>query len=178
MVPLGRLVFDANKTFTIDLGGVRRLGPGRDVLTHITWISWPHGGELSLGDLEKQGRALKVRFDRPLLSNEQNGAGISEFTFVAQYGAVQRDLEFLTADTPPTLTEDGCAAVFTIDENYFRPRSNIAGSTVFVTLKCDFLLDCHRNAVDGDHIGGVLPSGNGVPGGVFESWFHVVSDGG
>jgi hypothetical protein len=47
---------------------------------------------------------------------------------------------------------------------------------VYITLKCDFLLDCHGVAVDGNHLGGVLPSGDGVPGGTFESWFRVVPD--
>jgi hypothetical protein len=46
---------------------------------------------------------------------------------------------------------------------------------VFVTLKCNFILDVHQNSVDGYHKG-VLPSGMGVPGGTFESWFRVVAD--
>jgi hypothetical protein len=43
-----------------------------------------------------------------------------------------------------------------------------------VTVLCDFLLDKKNSkAVDGDFLGGVLPTGNGVPGGAFESWFSV-----
>ena len=34
------------------------------------------------------------------------------------------------------------------------------------------LLDCLGEAVDGDHLRGELPSGDGVPGGTFESWFR------
>jgi hypothetical protein len=44
-----------------------------------------------------------------------------------------------------------------------------------VQLKCDFILDCRETPVDGDHLRGRLPTGNGVPGGTFESWFHVMS---
>ncbi len=40
-----------------------------------------------------------------------------------------------------------------------------------VILKCDFLLDNDGRSVDGDFLGGTLPSGDGVPGGDFESWF-------
>jgi hypothetical protein len=40
-------------------------------------------------------------------------------------------------------------------------------------LLCDFILDCHGNPVDGDHMRGHLPSGSGTPGGVFRSWFTV-----
>lgn len=176
-VPLAKLVFDTWCDFTISDDGVKRLRTPREYLTQITSISWPHGGEVSLSDLDRQGRTLTVRFDRPLATSDHDGIGINEYTFVAQYGDVQRDLEFLTADPPPTLSDDRCTAVFTIDEDYFRARRNIAGSTVFVTLKCDFILDCHSNAVDGNHLGGRLKSGNGTAGGTFESWFHVVPDG-
>jgi hypothetical protein len=177
-VPLALLRFDAEDALTIDTRGAKRLDPPRDYLTHIRAISWTHGGELSLGELQQLNRTLTVSFDRPLLPSEHDGTGINENTFVVQYGNVQRDLEFLTPEGPPALSEDRCAAVFTIDEDYFKRRSNIGGSTVFVGLKCDFLLDCHSNPVDGDHLGGMLPSGNGVPGGTFESWFRVVADGG
>ena len=71
-------------------------------------------------------------------------------------------------------------AVFTIDDRYLAtgPRQNsIAGTSVYVTLKCDFILDCHGNPVSGPHLRGRLPSGNGRPGGTFESWFRVVSGG-
>ena len=47
---------------------------------------------------------------------------------------------------------------------------------VHVTLKCDFIVDCLGNPVDGDHLRGRLPSGDGVAGGIFESWFRVVKD--
>jgi hypothetical protein len=47
------------------------------------------------------------------------------------------------------------------------------GSTVYVTLLADFVLDCHGLPVDGDHLRGLLPSGNGLPGGVFRSWFTL-----
>ena len=47
-----------------------------------------------------------------------------------------------------------------------------------MVLKGDFIMsvgdDCvPAKALDGDFIGARLPSGNGTPGGNFESWFFV-----
>lgn len=45
--------------------------------------------------------------------------------------------------------------------------------TIRVTLKTEFLTGKNGKAVDGNHIGGKLPSGDGVQGGDFESWFQL-----
>jgi hypothetical protein len=165
--------------FDIDTRGRRHLPVPVEYLTHIVGINWPHGGELTLSELRDRDGQLRVSFDRKLLPAEGDATGINLYTFVVQYGGAQQDIEFLPFDQEhePTLEED-CVAVFTIDPDYLRGRrTTIANSTVYVTLKCDFILDCHENPVDGDHLRGRLPSGNGVPGGVFESWFRVVPDG-
>jgi hypothetical protein len=44
-----------------------------------------------------------------------------------------------------------------------------------VRLRCDFILNAEGEAVDGNFIGGFLPTGNGVPGDDFESWIPFVS---
>jgi hypothetical protein len=120
-----------------------------------------------------------MRFDRRLAEAVGDATGIGPYTFVVQYGNSQQDLEFLPSDPnlPPSL-EIVCVAVFTIVPNLIDPRrrNNINNSVIFVTLECDFLLDCHDNPVDGNHLGGELPSGDGVAGGVFKSWFRVVPD--
>jgi hypothetical protein len=163
--------------FDIDTRGRRHLPIPVDYLTHIAGINWPHGGQLSLSELRARNGQLRVNFDRKLLPAQGDATGISLYTFVVQYGGVQQDIEFLPFDRehPPTLEED-CVAVFTIDPYLIEGRRTIANNTIYVTLKCDFILDCHENPVDGDHLRGRLPSGNGVPGGIFESWFRVVSD--
>ncbi len=168
------------KKHDIDKRGRRHLPTPPDYLTHIVYINWPHGREVSLSHLrnDMHGR-LEVRFDRKLLAAEGDATGINGHTFVVQYGGIQQDIEFLPfdGDHPPTV-EDECRAVFAIDPDYLgrKGRDNIANNVVYVTLKCDFILDCHENPIDGDHLRGRLPSGDGVPGGVFESWFRVVSD--
>lgn len=44
-----------------------------------------------------------------------------------------------------------------------------------VVFRADFAMDLQDepNAVDGNHIGGLVPTGNGRPGNTFESWFTV-----
>jgi hypothetical protein len=160
----------------IDISGRHSIAHAREHLTHICWINWEHGGVVRARDL----RTLRVRFDRPLLDAEHperpGPRGVNERTFVVQYGQQyeqrqMEDLDFVEYRRPPYLTADGRTAVYEI-RNPLSYRSHI----LHVTIRCDFLLDCRRNPVDGDHLGGRLPTGNGVAGGTFESWFRVVDD--
>ncbi len=161
------------------------LPPAPSTLTHICHINWPHGGIVSRGQLEHHLSRLEVRFDRRLGRSDSHVGlfgprGINPATFVVQFGGVYEDLDFVAYTDPPHV-EHGCVAVFTIDprsqpHHHELPFSYLENQTVFVSLKCDFILDCHDVAVDGNHLGGILPSGDGVPGGTFESWFRVLPD--
>ncbi len=162
---------------TISTEGRRNLPTPSDYLTHIVGINWPHGGELSLAELCKMDGRLEITFDRDIKFSDDEGTGINEHTFVVQYGGVQRTLEFLPANCDPTLDEDNCRAVFTIDPKYIDEcKENIAGNMVYITLKCDFVIDCNDNPVDGNFLKANCPTGDGIPGGVFESWFRVISE--
>lgn len=44
-----------------------------------------------------------------------------------------------------------------------------------VVVKCDFLIDEQGRPVDGNHLDGKVPTGNGVRGGDFESWFELIN---
>jgi hypothetical protein len=163
--------------FRIDHDGRTELPPPASFLTRIVRVNWPHGGEVTLSELrDRLGAKLTIDFDRPIKPSSNDGVGVNPFTFLVSYGGAQRDVEFLPSDPDPTLEADGRRAVYRIAPSMLRHRDNIAGNVVFITLKCDFVLDCHGHPVDGDHIGGRLPSGNGSPGGAFESWFRVVGD--
>jgi hypothetical protein len=160
------------------------LQPPAASLTHICSVNWPHGGIVSREHLEHRLRRLEVRFDRRLRkSNADMGTsgprGVNPCTFVVQFGGGYEDLDFVTYTEAPHVEHD-CMAVFNIDPRSQRhqelPYAYLENQTVFITLKCDFILDCHDVAVDGNHLGGVLPSGDGVPGGTFESWFRVLPD--
>lgn len=167
--------------FDIDLRGRRQLRPPPHYMTHVIGINWPHGGEVSLQTLrEEMDGELKIYFDRRLLPSEGDttGTGINRRTFTVEYGGIQRGLEFLPSreNKEPGLEDDGCTAVFPIAPPFMRGRDNISDSFVYVTLRCDFILDCHEMPVDGNHLSGRLPTGDGIPGGEFVSWFRVVHD--
>jgi hypothetical protein len=149
--------------------------------THITGYSWTHGGELTLNKLEGDNRELRVTFDRKLLpaASGESGTGINLATFVVQYVQAQADLEFLEPEGDPSLDETGCTAIFRVPEaRLTRGRGTLVGARMQVTLRCDFVLDCRGQPVDGNHLRGRTPTGDGVPGGTFESWFTLVDDGG
>jgi hypothetical protein len=182
-VPLALIRFnpaDPAGGFEIDMNGRRELPLPQEFHTHIVGINWPHGGDVTLSHLrENMNGRLEVRFDRKLLPADGHKTGISALTFIVQYGGLQRDVKFLPfrRDHPPNV-EDDCLAVFHINHEYINPEeeNNVADNWVYITLKCDFILDCHNNPVDGVHLKGRLPSGDGRPGGDFESWFRVLPD--
>jgi hypothetical protein len=160
----------------IDSRGRRSLITAREHLTHVCGINWVHGGVMKASAL----KALRVRFDRPLMPPEYprrpGPRGINERTFVVQYGQQtddhqMEDLDFVEYRRPPYLLPDRQTAVYEI-----RKPASYRSHVIHVTLRCDFIVDCRRQPVDGDHLGGDLPSGNGLPGGTFESWFRVVDD--
>ena len=111
------------------------------------------------------------------LPNPKEGLGINEHTFVVQYKGSEDNLAFLPSDPdhPPYYDDEARAAVFTIDPGFLR-RSRLDESVVYVTLECDFVPDAHGHAVDGDHLLGGVPTGDGRPGGAFKSWFRVKVD--
>jgi hypothetical protein len=160
----------------IDTSGRRTLVHPGVHLTHVCSINWTHGGLMK----ESEFKSLRVRFDRPLARPHHPGrpgpVGINERTFVVQFGEQlegfgKEDLDFVDWAKPPYLTPDRMTAVYEI-----RNPGACVNHVVHVTLRCDFIVDCADNPVDGDHLRGLLPSGNGLPGGTFESWFRVVSD--
>jgi hypothetical protein len=188
-VPIGVVV--VRPCEPIEISDERPPGPPRAgaTLTHVTQYSWTHGGELELGKLATtHDGELRITFDRKLAPAEsaESGTGINLATFVVQYAQSQADLEYLEpAEGYPRLDETGCTAIFRLPEERLRRKggrygrdSLTPGTRVLVTLRCDFLLDCQGQPVDGNHLGGRVPTGDGVPGGTFESWFTLVDDGG
>jgi hypothetical protein len=193
-------VYRVNQS-SIALGGRKTLPPPQEYLTRIVSTNWPHGGAVSLQYLrETMNGRLEIRFDRKLRAPYRKGAplptagepyqlddnegdeaiGINRQTFSVQYVGTQDDLEFLRSErrSPPHLEED-CLAVFSVRPDKLDPEDragNIAGNTIYVSLKCNFVLDCNGNPVDGDYLCGTFPTGDGVAGGTFESWFRVTYD--
>ena len=186
VVPLALFTDDPEKGqyFGIDTAGRRRLPVPADQLTHIAGINWPHGGVLTLDELKDMNGRLEVRFDGEIQRSDDEGTGVNEFTFEVQYGGVTQGREYMQWQQDdggvykPKL-ESSCLAVFTIDEDLYKRNPSLAENNVFVTMYCNFILDCNDNPVDGAHLRGRLPTGSvgrGEPGRVFRSWFRVVRD--
>jgi hypothetical protein len=173
--PTRRLPFD------IDRSGRTELPPPRSLLTQIKAISWAHGGELSIRDLKSgDDYRLEVTFSRKIkpVPDDERAIGINRNTFIIQYQGAQQNLEFLPYEQPPKLDpNDPCKAIFTIKRSMLDPNEEgptISSRTIFyITLKCDFIMDCHDLPVDGNFLRGELPTGDGIVGGTFESWFRV-----
>lgn len=194
MAPLALIEYDPNDRkagFSIDMDGRRQARPAPDVLTHIVHINWPHGGEMRLSHLrDKHHRQLRVTFDRDLYDpataavgsfydRHPNAVGINEWTFSVvhhQWEDGQYIPKPLFNDDDRPRIEKGRVAVFTIPKDLLEGRATIGGGVLHITLRCDFILDCHHRPVDGNHLRGRLRSGNGSAGGVFESWFYIEDD--
>jgi hypothetical protein len=125
----------------------------------ISSVSWQHGGVSPLRD-------LTVSFERPLHATAH---GVSPNTFLVHSAESQfADRTRLPCPEGRMPALDGTRKVVT-----YPVPAVPAGHWVYVSLLCDFLTDENGLPVDGSHLGGQLPSGNGVPGGVFDSWFQV-----
>lgn len=173
LVALGVADVDAGNPVTVT-NRPRRIGlpvrsPGR-----IVALSWEHGGSLSIGEL-RADRYLKVEFDRPLAATEGRARGIGPDTFTVTYQRGHEPPRPVPAARPPALADGGRWAQFEVAEEAL-PRegeTQLAGSLVRVTLRCDFIVDGDGVPVSGRHLGGRLPTGDGSPGGTFESWFEL-----
>jgi hypothetical protein len=180
-------------SWAIDMLGRRKLRTPPEFMTHIVGYNWRHGRSLPLSELaefEKMDGKLKIYFDRPLADQpsgdqaddpDYGGLGINRCTFIVQkYNpeGIQFETAMLYDDNnPPYWDAEECAAVFPIDDDWLEGKDTIAGQIIHITLKCDFVLDCHDLPVDGNHRLGQTPTGDGIEGGTFESWFRVVDDG-
>jgi hypothetical protein len=177
-VVLARAREEMEHADTIDTSGRRSIAQAREQLTHICWINWPHGGVVKASAMHN----LRVRFDRALLvepspPDHPGPRGINERTFVVQFGEQSdrrqiEDLDFVAYRRAPYLKGDRRTAVYEFDKPFRSYRDHI----IHVTLRCDFIVDCRKQPVDGNHLAGRLPTGDNVPGGTFESWFRVVDD--
>lgn len=177
------------RVFEILLDG-RREVRSSPVLTHIAQISWPHGGVISIGDfIGTLKRRIAVRFDRKLRASKSVvpgkigmlDTGINPMTFEVKasvpYGDQRLVFSLSTLDNPPMLDKnDPCLAYLEIPESLLTGYEQLAGHIIHITLRCDFIHDCRGTPVDGDFFGLRLPSGDGIAGGTFESWFYLTNN--
>nr|WP_221382021.1 hypothetical protein [Actinoplanes polyasparticus] len=176
---------DGTVRVDVDADGVprtvrRALPPPAGYLTRVVGTNWTHGADRPVSDLVADGGELRIQFDRPLAEGDDTARGINPFTFVVEVedSTGNRARVPYDSDHPPRLDDEGRVAVFTIDPDTLRVsrrrdgQPGIVGDAIFVTLYGDLVHDCHGRPVDADFFGS-FPSGDGVRGGVFRSWFLV-----
>lgn len=134
----------------------------------------------------EEGKVLsheqRREFRRERRSRQFAATGINRSTFIVEISDPGGDrfetVRLYDEEHPPYWDAKECAAVFTISDNWLQgDEDTLAGNLVHVTLKCDFVLDCNDMAVDGNYLRGNFPTGDGIEGGSFESWFWVTDDG-
>lgn len=162
----------------VDDSGRRRIDRSPACLTQIEDLSWRHGGEMRLGELnsEEMGGGLHVWFTRPIREREhygeaRPGLGINEHTFTVSVGSSIAEMRAIDA-CELDVRCGGREAFFKFHTSFLESCEK-NDRIVRVTLRCDFIEDRDGVPVDGDHLSGRLPTGNGVQGGTFESWFVV-----
>lgn len=193
---------DASKppAVSIDPCSKRRLVYGNEVLydlircfhgdyPHVTTINWQeNGATLSWSDFEngiyKDG--IQVGFDRKMDDKTINVNTFQVLVKMEDSDTGNYRYEMIPGDVSYEYDENTKASVATfsitskwlIDVFFGYSRIQEKGGEFLVVLKGDFIMSigdaCNPpKALDGDFIGGTLPSGNGTAGGDFESWFFV-----
>ncbi|MCA9904390.1 MAG: hypothetical protein KC547_11070, partial [Anaerolineae bacterium] len=160
----------------IDLSGRREFPPPAGRLTQIVYTNWKHGQDTALEDLRYgDGYALVVKFNRAIKPADGLMTGVSPYTITVEQ--MSEGTSFKRVYDPDDglvyLADDGYTAVYEFTDRDFRGRNDILNNTLLINIKCDFILDCNDHAVDGNHLRGRLPTGDGVEGGLFESWTRI-----
>jgi hypothetical protein len=177
-----------NIHFVIPKGDPGPPGTGPNLgLTKVNEISWGHEGQMTIDQFME---GLSVIFSGDIQSHPKIDP--SWFLVAVEYPLPAPPVPVVIPLQPATtLTQRVLAetiALVTPVKARFAPmgafkatyldtlaQGNVAPDKVLcrVVVKCSFLLDAKREAVDGDFLKGQLPSGDGIPGGDFESWFYL-----
>ena len=146
-------------------------------LTHVVDINWPHGGIVTPRWIADHMKGTFVvtfnrRLKKPLPPRSwPRGWGINEATFQVQFGDAYEDLDTVPAeDGWPKEGDNLCTAEYKIHSRKYHHEGYdfLVDHIVWITLKGDFIRDCHDLRIDGDR--------DHREGGTFQSWLSVVSD--
>jgi hypothetical protein len=166
--------------------------------TRIAGVSWSHGATYTPDEAFQILEDLKVQFTRPILTSTVLPGVVD--VWVIEGGGGRSANIYNRAGTvgvpkdPPDPKQTG-TLIFSSDSD----ETLQDGDRVLITVRTNFLLDLCCRPVDGENVGGRVPilpppkvpagpsidcprspasfgpwtSGNGSPGGTFESWFFV-----
>ncbi|CAG0963553.1 MAG: hypothetical protein OIN86_10615 [Candidatus Methanoperedens sp.] len=154
-------------------------------LPHVIGLSWTHDGDVDWEEFANSitsNSGLKVTFDR----NIKEGS-INENTFEVFVVTNDININNIWEQIPGEISVDNTNEMtatfkFMGEKSEWRAdfidggsRVKEIGGKLVIVLKSDFIIshDKPHKALDGNFIGGKLPSGNGTQGGDFVSWFHI-----
>lgn len=164
-------------------------------LTHIRDIGWDHGAEYSchqfmrsfVGD-DQSPKAFEVTFERPVLTTEElrkeePSPRIFQAIVVRDVDKPSEGRSIEVAPARAWQSDDRTRVFLRIDPSYALAleREQVTFD-LYLTLRCNMIVDERGVPVDGDllaqrHVDGTYhgrpPTGDGVPGGTFESWIRV-----
>jgi hypothetical protein len=179
------LVYSNELLFELLLCLSKQTAPGpAPQLTNITQLSWDHDQTLTLN---KFMRGLKVGFSGSPTPTTIHGEAWFIVTVEYPVGRIDTGRPAFMPGTifvQHVLAErvdvTGNTAFFKPDEAFKETFVNMVEMLRLddpplcrVVLKCNALKDGNDQAIDGDFLLGTLPSGDGMAGGDFESWFTL-----
>jgi hypothetical protein len=160
------------------------------MLTHIKYFNWEHDGEYrphefvqKLVGSREDPQGFEIHFDRRV-----HPRGLNTRTFqaviVREPSEPHERRRVEVAPARVIRSEDGHRCTLHIDPDYARRHCHEHEFDLYITLKCDKVVDEHGQPVDGSLHARLLrdedrdylvtvPTGDGVPGGTFESWIRV-----
>jgi hypothetical protein len=160
-------------------------------LTRISQMNWTHGEEYHCHDFmrffvgtNQAPRGFEIGFDAKIRHD-----GLSPRSFQARVvrraAEESEPLRMEVAPAKVVVSDDGTKCTLHLDHGYAAHHLDGHNFDLFLTLKCDVVLDEHGTPVDGNLLarldeGAYIvspPTGDGVPGGLFESWIRVRSVG-
>ena len=179
--------------------GVRRM-LGLYPFATITGVSWTHGAEYTADEAKTfLDEGIKIQFSRPVLT-ETITRGVVDLWVIE--GGRGRHSDIYNIDGHIELPTEPTTTWLKFRQTTRETLQE--GDRVLVIVRTGFVLDECCRPVDGNHIGGRVPiilpeykdydrsqpsgvcthpplsygpwtSGNGTPGGTFESWFYIKS---
>ncbi len=148
-------------------------------LFHVVETGWPHRETIVWNDFVKLiTKGVWIEFDRSI-----DPKTVDRFTFLVDAVITDESTSYdYTMHIPAEkIVSEENDTKFRFIPSILWIKDNVEassilknhGGTIRITLKSDFILDKNGIALDGNHIGGRLPSGNGTEGGDFVGWFVV-----
>ncbi len=160
-------------------------------LTRIIHLNWTHGEEYHCHDFirffvgsHEAARGLEIEFEGKVRPEGLNARSFQAMVvWRPAESSEPRRMEIAPARVVPS--PEGTKCMLYIDPGYAKKSLDGKSFDLFITLKCDVVIDEKGSPVDGNLMARLdeddyaisPPTGDGVPGGLFESWVRVRSTG-